>query len=350
MVEAVFLCGTEMDKGENFGKFGTLLREIPAKAWVRDCKWSPDGAVLAFVAHDATLTTVDITDDYRTETVKTRLLPFNSIAFPTTTTIIAACNDCFLYAFTKSGPVWHPLIYCNPVNELPASTQWLHVFCACHHYFNTLVELRVSTNAMHATAPFFGGPFWTHPGLTLKSWKQAQIMETGSEMTSPQRGHTHDVTPVVPNVPGQPLSAPPPPPPPTHPHRSGRSLSAICSSPQSTAPPEPPPPCPSPKSTHTLPPSLFQAECLEMQRTTDVTLGDPPRALCSISEVGGYEHPPNFTIMTMTEREASLLSPRRGHQGAGAALVSRGQVPHILTDQQYCSPEALGPAMWTIHP
>jgi len=95
-----------VDAGENLGKFGSLIHDIPAKAWVRDCKWSPDGTLLAFVAHDATLTLVDITDDYKTQTLKTKLLPFNSIVFPNDNVIVAACNDCFLYTFARSGANW----------------------------------------------------------------------------------------------------------------------------------------------------------------------------------------------------------------------------------------------------
>ena len=57
------------------------------------------------------------------------------------------------------------------------------------------------------------------------------------------------------------------------------------------------------------------------------TVGDPKLpALCCISHIrcGAGEHPPNFTVLRMTEYEAWRAPAWEGRQGADAAFGSRG--------------------------
>ena len=50
-----------------------------------------------------------------------------------------------------------------------------------------------------------------------------------------------------------------------------------------------------------------------------------PQALCSISHIAcGGEHPPNSTVMGMTEGEVLPGRVWEGRRGAEAALASRG--------------------------
>ena len=62
-----------------------------------------------------------------------------------------------------------------------------------------------------------------------------------------------------------------------------------------------------------------------------------PLALCHVSHtICGGKHPPNFTVMGMTECEALPAPAWDGRQGAEAALVSRGTtVPLSPTENAF---------------
>ncbi len=61
-------------------KFGTLFYEVESLGWVRDVAFAPDGATLAFCAHNSTVGFVDVTSG-ALQTLRLGELPLSNITF-----------------------------------------------------------------------------------------------------------------------------------------------------------------------------------------------------------------------------------------------------------------------------
>lgn len=85
--------------------FGELYAEIDcATGWVQSCKWAPSGNLIAFTAHDSTLTVADVSSGTpQLDTVKYGELPFRDIMFINESAIIAVGHDCTPVLFKNQG-------------------------------------------------------------------------------------------------------------------------------------------------------------------------------------------------------------------------------------------------------
>jgi len=85
--------------------FGDLYCEIDtATGWVQSCSWSPSGNLIGFVAHDSTLSIVDVSSGQpSTQTVKYNDLPFRDMLFYSDNAIVAVGHDCTPVLFKNQG-------------------------------------------------------------------------------------------------------------------------------------------------------------------------------------------------------------------------------------------------------
>lgn len=79
-------------------------------AWIHDVAFSPDGEVLAYVSHDASIGVVypegEGLPPKSIESVKTNYLPFKSLVFLTNNKIIAGGHNCNLIVFEGDESSW----------------------------------------------------------------------------------------------------------------------------------------------------------------------------------------------------------------------------------------------------
>ncbi|KAJ1778502.1 histidinol-phosphate transaminase, partial [Coemansia sp. RSA 2523] len=87
--------------------FNTLCGEFesPAGGWVHSIAFSPDGDSVAFVTHDSSLTVASPATG-SVVSVRSHGLPFVTLVWPDTRTIVAAGHDCAPVVFTADGTSW----------------------------------------------------------------------------------------------------------------------------------------------------------------------------------------------------------------------------------------------------
>jgi actin related protein 2/3 complex subunit 1A/1B len=85
--------------------FGEPLMEINCGGWVHSVAWSPSGNQLAFVAHDSSISFVDVSTGTGAPVQRLALqgLPFRVLGFLSENSIIAAGYDCYPQLFTRQG-------------------------------------------------------------------------------------------------------------------------------------------------------------------------------------------------------------------------------------------------------
>eukprot|EP01063_Lacrimia_lanifica_P007674 TRINITY_DN14938_c0_g1_i1.p1 TRINITY_DN14938_c0_g1~~TRINITY_DN14938_c0_g1_i1.p1 ORF type:complete len:387 (+),score=140.35 TRINITY_DN14938_c0_g1_i1:48-1163(+) len=95
-------------KIDNPGKPGTVLGEFTLGGWVHCVNFSQNGDWLCAVTHDSSITFVDTSgDEYDTvQTLRLKLLPFNSCVFVDDDKLIAAGHDNYPVMFTVAGGKW----------------------------------------------------------------------------------------------------------------------------------------------------------------------------------------------------------------------------------------------------
>jgi len=88
--------------------FGDLLAEYAVGGWVHSAVWSPSGNRFAFVAHDSTVTFVDLSQGGPgdVQNVKLAFLPLSDLIFTNENTIIAGGHDCSPLVLTNTGGQW----------------------------------------------------------------------------------------------------------------------------------------------------------------------------------------------------------------------------------------------------
>eukprot|EP01089_Gocevia_fonbrunei_P013414 TRINITY_DN3443_c0_g1_i1.p1 TRINITY_DN3443_c0_g1~~TRINITY_DN3443_c0_g1_i1.p1 ORF type:complete len:359 (+),score=104.50 TRINITY_DN3443_c0_g1_i1:82-1158(+) len=79
--------------GAKTGTFGNLLSEFSAGGWVHSVSWSPSGTVLAYVAHDSTISVVEVASG-NSQTLSLTYLPFRTVEYVGDDQIVAAGHDC----------------------------------------------------------------------------------------------------------------------------------------------------------------------------------------------------------------------------------------------------------------
>jgi len=85
--------------------FGEPVAEIDVGAWAQAVKWSPNGNLLAYVCHDASLAVADISSGQPrvVADIKTQDLPLLDLVFINDTTIVAAGHDNAPVLFSNQG-------------------------------------------------------------------------------------------------------------------------------------------------------------------------------------------------------------------------------------------------------
>jgi len=88
--------------------FGECLAEYSVSGWVHSVIWSNKGSKFAFVAHDSTISFVDMasggTGDV--QTLRIPFLPLSDLLYTNDNTIVAGGHDCQLVVFTNNGGTW----------------------------------------------------------------------------------------------------------------------------------------------------------------------------------------------------------------------------------------------------
>jgi len=148
-VFSAFIKGEDEKPGNTpFGSklpFGELLAEYPVGAWVHSITWSPSGNRLAFVAHDSTITFVDVSGGApgTVQNVKTAYLPLMDLLFVNDNNVVAAGHSCSPFQFTNSGGNW---ALTGPVSEGKKEAQKAAGNRAAFDMFKNKVEVGQSTN------------------------------------------------------------------------------------------------------------------------------------------------------------------------------------------------------------
>jgi len=79
---------------------GKLLASFPTNSWVHDISFSPSGNQLAWVTHDCSVHILECsTSQHKEQLIKTRHLPFQSVAWANENTLIAGGHDANIIAF-----------------------------------------------------------------------------------------------------------------------------------------------------------------------------------------------------------------------------------------------------------
>eukprot|EP00274_Cyanoptyche_gloeocystis_P000889 CAMPEP_0196660888 /NCGR_PEP_ID=MMETSP1086-20130531/41710_1 /TAXON_ID=77921 /ORGANISM="Cyanoptyche gloeocystis , Strain SAG4.97" /LENGTH=304 /DNA_ID=CAMNT_0041995529 /DNA_START=311 /DNA_END=1226 /DNA_ORIENTATION=+ len=100
---------SSIDGETGMAKIGTLIHEAHCKGWVHGVAWSPCGRMLAAVAHDATLTVLDMTNAPPvTQEVSHTGLPLVALAWVGTAAIVAAGHEFAPFLFSRSTGKWAP--------------------------------------------------------------------------------------------------------------------------------------------------------------------------------------------------------------------------------------------------
>jgi actin related protein 2/3 complex subunit 1A/1B len=88
--------------------FGECLAEYNVSGWVHSVTWSNKGSKFAFVAHDSTISFVDMTSGGTGEvqTLRIPFLPLSDLLYTNDNTIVAGGHDCQLVVFTNNGGTW----------------------------------------------------------------------------------------------------------------------------------------------------------------------------------------------------------------------------------------------------
>jgi actin related protein 2/3 complex subunit 1A/1B len=96
--------------------FGEPLATYDVGGWVHSAQWSPSGNSLAFVAHDSTVSFVDVTGGGPgdLQTVKLAFLPLSDLIWTNENTVIGAGHDCSPLVLTNSGGQWN---FSNLISE-----------------------------------------------------------------------------------------------------------------------------------------------------------------------------------------------------------------------------------------
>lgn len=94
-------------------KFGTIVAELPLKAWVNDLSWSPTGTILAAATHDSRITiftfpSSTLYTDPKVDHITLRSLPLRSIRFISPTQLVGGGFDfmAMLFAPNDKGEKW----------------------------------------------------------------------------------------------------------------------------------------------------------------------------------------------------------------------------------------------------
>jgi actin related protein 2/3 complex subunit 1A/1B len=112
-VFSAFIKGIDDKPGETpfgaklpFG--GEPLAEYNVGAWIHSILWSPSGNRLAFVAHDSSITFVDLAGGAPgvVQTLRLNGLPFLDLLFLNENTVVAGGYSCSIQKFTNSGGTW----------------------------------------------------------------------------------------------------------------------------------------------------------------------------------------------------------------------------------------------------
>jgi len=85
--------------------FGEILAEYVSAGWVHSVAWSPNGSQVAFVAHDSSITFIDVASG-SPQTLRLNFLPLVDVVFINENSAIAAGHDCSPLYFTSSGGNW----------------------------------------------------------------------------------------------------------------------------------------------------------------------------------------------------------------------------------------------------
>lgn len=93
-----------IDKGK--GKFGEMISEYTAKAWVHAVAWSPSGNSIAFASHDSTLTFVTPGEAERVNTVSYTGLPYCAISFLSENAVVGGGHEFTPFVFQNKGGNW----------------------------------------------------------------------------------------------------------------------------------------------------------------------------------------------------------------------------------------------------
>jgi len=85
--------------------FGEMLAEYLVGGWVHNVVWSPSGNSIAFVAHDSSITFVDISRGApgNLQIVKVAFLPLYDLLFTSENQVIAGGHDCSPLVFNTTG-------------------------------------------------------------------------------------------------------------------------------------------------------------------------------------------------------------------------------------------------------
>jgi len=85
--------------------FGEILAEYTSSGWVHSVTWSPNGSKIAFVAHDSTITFVDVAAG-TPQTIRLTHLPLADVIFIGENSAVAGGHDYSPLYFVNSGGNW----------------------------------------------------------------------------------------------------------------------------------------------------------------------------------------------------------------------------------------------------
>jgi len=126
--------------------FGDMLAEYLVGSWVHSVRWSPSGNRFAFVAHDSTVSFVDLSGGGpgNIQTVRLAFLPLSDIIFTNENTAVACGHDCspLVLACTSNQWAFSNLIQMkkDPVEQKTGGTK------QAFELFKNKVEVGANTN------------------------------------------------------------------------------------------------------------------------------------------------------------------------------------------------------------
>lgn len=140
----------EKPSGSAFGEklaFGELLAEYPVGGWVHAVRWSPSGNRFGFVAHDSSITFVDVSKGAPgdVQSLKLPFLPLVDLIFTTENTVIAGGHDCQPLVFNCTNGTWAYTNFLEQVKKDAAPAKQSSTKQA-FELFKNKVEVGANTN------------------------------------------------------------------------------------------------------------------------------------------------------------------------------------------------------------
>jgi len=109
--------------GSAFGDkltFGECLAEYNAGGWVHSVLWSPSGNRFAYVAHDSSITFVDVSNGAPgdSQCLKLPFLPLSDLIFVNENCVVAGGHDCQPLVFNNTNGTW---AFTNLIEQVKAA-------------------------------------------------------------------------------------------------------------------------------------------------------------------------------------------------------------------------------------